>query len=141
MPKNYSLINYIYIYIYIYIYRERERERDFKFVSYFLWFKIEWMDVILTECNLSLHEITSVFQSAVIFMSCRIMEFKICIFKQHFFVNANFIQHNRHFMSTYFLLDPFEFPYYFYRINWAFKFVSYYYINTGIRMEETNYTL
>ena len=40
----------------------------------------------------------------------------ICIFRQHFFVNANFIKHNRHFMSTYFLLDPFEFPYYFYRI-------------------------
>ena len=29
---------------------------------------------------------------------------------------ANFIKHNRHFMSTYFLLDPFEFPYYFYCI-------------------------
>ena len=41
----------------------------------------------------------------------------ICIFRQHFFVNANFIKHNRHFMSTYFLLDPFEFPYYFYRIR------------------------
>ena len=35
-------------------------------------------------------------QSAVIFMSCRIMEFKICIFRQHFFVNANFIKHNRY---------------------------------------------
>ena len=41
----------------------------------------------------------------------------ICIFMQHFFVNANFIKHNRHFMPTYFLLDPFEFPYYFYRIR------------------------
>ena len=40
----------------------------------------------------------------------------VCIFRQHFFVNANFIKHNRHFMSTYFLLDPFEFPYYFYCI-------------------------
>ena len=40
----------------------------------------------------------------------------ICVFRQHFFVNANFIKHNRHFMSTYFLLDPFEFPYYFYCI-------------------------
>ena len=37
----------------------------------------------------------------------------IYIFRQHFFVNANFIKDNRHFMSTYFLLDPFEFPYYF----------------------------
>ena len=36
----------------------------------------------------------------------------VCVFRQHFFVNANFIKHNRHFMSTYFLLDPFEFPYY-----------------------------
>ena len=41
----------------------------------------------------------------------------VCVFRQHFFVNANFIKHNRHFMSTYFLLDPFEFPYYFYRIR------------------------
>ena len=41
----------------------------------------------------------------------------VCIFRQHFFVNENFIKHNRHFISTYFLLDPFEFPYYFYRIR------------------------
>ena len=41
----------------------------------------------------------------------------IYIFRQHFFVNANFIKHNRHFMPTYFLFDPFEFPYYFYRIR------------------------
>ena len=41
----------------------------------------------------------------------------IYIYRQHFFINANFIKHNRHFMSTYFLLDPFEFPYYFYRIR------------------------
>ena len=40
----------------------------------------------------------------------------VCVIWQHFFVNINFIKHNRHFMSTYFLLDPFEFPYYFYRI-------------------------
>ena len=44
------------------------------------------------------------------------IEFKICIFWQHFFVNTNLIKHNSHFMPTYFLLDPFEFPYYFYRI-------------------------
>ena len=47
----------------------------------------------------------------------------ICIFRQHFFVNANFIKHNRHFMSTYFLLDPFEFPYYFYRIQGGLIYV------------------
>ena len=44
---------------------------------------------------------------------------------QHFFVNANFIKHNRHFMSTYFLLDPFEFPYYFYRIQDTYKYGQY----------------
>ena len=41
----------------------------------------------------------------------------VCIFWQHFFVNTYFIKHNRHFMSTYFLLDPFELPYYFYHIR------------------------
>ena len=32
-------------------------------------------------------------------------------------LNLKKILKNRHFMSTYFLLDPFEFPYYFYRIR------------------------
>ena len=36
-----------------------------------------------------------------IYISCRIMEFKICIFWQHFFVDTNFMKYNRHFMSTY----------------------------------------
>ena len=35
----------------------------------------------------------------------------------YIYIYANFIKHNRHFMPTYFLLDPFEFPYYFYRIQ------------------------
>ena len=35
----------------------------------------------------------------------------ICLF------DTNFIKHNRYFMSTYFLLDPFEFRYYFYGIR------------------------
>ena len=35
---------------------------------------------------------------------------------QHFFVNANFIEH-RHFLSRYFLLDPFVLLYCFYRIR------------------------
>ena len=34
----------------------------------------------------------------------------------YIYIYANFIKHNRHFMSTYFLLDLFEFPYYFYCI-------------------------
>ena len=35
----------------------------------------------------------------------------------YIYIYTNFLKHNRHFMSTYFLLDPFEFPYYFYRIR------------------------
>ena len=35
----------------------------------------------------------------------------------YIYIYANFIKHNRHFMPTYFFLDPFEFPYYFYRIR------------------------
>ena len=35
----------------------------------------------------------------------------------YIYIYANFIKHYRHFMPTYFLLDPFEFPYYFYRIR------------------------
>ena len=35
----------------------------------------------------------------------------------YIYIYANFIKHNRHFMSTHFLLDPFEFPYYFYQIR------------------------
>ena len=38
----------------------------------------------------------------------------ICVYV-YMYIYANFIKHNRHFMSTYFLQDPFEFPYYFYR--------------------------
>ena len=43
--------------------------------------RIYYIDVILTECNLSLHAITSVFQSAVIFMSCRkfVLINEVCI--------------------------------------------------------------
>ena len=41
----------------------------------------------------------------------------VCIYIYiYIYIYANFIKHNRHFMSTYFLLDPFEFPYYFYCI-------------------------
>ena len=35
----------------------------------------------------------------------------------YIYLYANFIKHNRHFMPSYFLLGPFEFPYYFYRIR------------------------
>ena len=36
---------------------------------------------------------------------------------QHFFINTNFVEHHRHFLSTYFLVDPFILPYCFYRIR------------------------
>ena len=36
---------------------------------------------------------------------------------QHIFINTNFVEHNRHFLSTYFLIDPFILPYCFYRIR------------------------
>ena len=35
----------------------------------------------------------------------------IWIFWQHFFININFVEYNRHFLSTYFLVDPFILPY------------------------------
>ena len=39
----------------------------------------------------------------------------VCVFWLHFFINTNFVEHNGHFLSTYFLLDPFVLPYCFYR--------------------------
>ena len=33
------------------------------------------------------------------------------------YINTNFVEHNRHFLSTYFLVDPFISPYCFYRIR------------------------
>ena len=41
----------------------------------------------------------------------------IYIFWQHFFINTNFVEHNRRFLSTYFLVDLFILPYCFYRIR------------------------
>ena len=38
-------------------------------------------------------------------------------------VCTNFIEHNRHFLSTYFLLDPFVLPHCFYRIRWELIYV------------------
>ena len=47
---------------------------------------------------------------------CRLFNAKSCLYI-YIYIYVNFIKHNRHFMSTYFLLDPFEFPYFFYRIR------------------------
>ena len=41
----------------------------------------------------------------------------IYIYWQHFFININFVEHNRHFLSTYFLVDHFILPYWFYWIR------------------------
>ena len=62
----------------------------------------------------------------------------IYIFRQHFFVNANFIENNRHFMSTYFLLDPFEFTYYFYRIRGELIDVLFIVVKLGIHTTMDN---
>ena len=35
----------------------------------------------------------------------------VCVFWQHFFINTNFVEHNRHFPFSYFLVDPFILPY------------------------------
>ena len=35
----------------------------------------------------------------------------------HFFININFVEHNRYFLFTYFLVDPFILPYCFYHIR------------------------
>ena len=43
-------------------------------------------------------------------------------------VCANFVEHNRHFLSTYFLLYPFVFPYCFYRIWRELIYVFFIYI-------------
>ena len=41
----------------------------------------------------------------------------ICISWQNFFIDANFIEHNRYFLSAYFLIDPFVLLYCFYPIK------------------------
>ena len=38
----------------------------------------------------------------------------VCIFCQNFFINTYFIEHNRHFLSTYFFVNPFELQYWSY---------------------------
>ena len=35
----------------------------------------------------------------------------VCVFWQHFFINTYFIKYNRHFLSTYFCVNPFVLPY------------------------------
>ena len=41
----------------------------------------------------------------------------IYIYWQHFFINSNFVEHNKHFLSTYFLVDPFILSNRFYNIR------------------------
>ena len=35
----------------------------------------------------------------------------VCVFWQHFFIDTNFVEYNRYFLSTYFLVDSFMLPY------------------------------
>ena len=49
-------------------------------------------------------------------MSIYIYICMICVFGQHFFVNACLIKHYRHFLSTYFCIEPFKSLYQFYDI-------------------------
>ena len=42
----------------------------------------------------------------------------IYIYWQHFFIHTYLIEHNRHFLSTYFFVNPFELPYWSYDIRW-----------------------
>ena len=110
---------YLSLYIYIekkwnrrgYIYRERERKRSFICRLYIVCVSV---CVCVCVCVCARARAICQFLSRSLSLSLYIY---IYIFWQHFFVDANFIKHNRHFMSTYFLLDPFEFPYYFYRIR------------------------
>ena len=100
----YTHINTLYIYIYIYIYRN---------FDYFIWIilSIRSEEVLLFLVFLiyiKTHNRMTVF--------CFFLKKYIYIYI-YIYIYANFIKHNRHFMSTYFLLDPFEFPYYFYRIR------------------------
>ena len=46
-----------------------------------------------------------------------IQKIQVILIYIYIYIYANFIKHNRHLMPTYLLLDPFEFPYYFYRIR------------------------
>ena len=52
-----------------------------------------------------------------IYISCKMMEFKICIFWQHFFIDTYLIEHNIHFfVYIFFFVKPFELPYWSYDI-------------------------
>ena len=47
----------------------------------------------------------------------------IYIYWQHFFINTNFVEYYRHFQSTYFLVDPFILPYWFYSIRLELTYI------------------
>ena len=80
-------------------------------------FQIKWEVYFSKNCVARLYCVVVMIMHASAYEYTTHTHIYICIFWQNFFVNANFIKHNRYFMSTYFLLDPFEFPNYFYRIR------------------------
>ena len=112
------MANDIYIYIYIYISNLIHTHIYYiQYISNKLYISIHIM-YILTLKHTHTHIHTHTHTHIYIYIYVCVC---VCIFRQHFFVNANFIKHNRHFMPTYFLLDPFEFPYYFYPRIWSLE--------------------
>ena len=113
---NTCIYTYIYIYIYIHTYIH---------ISTYIYIYIYICIYIYININIYIymhifihtHTHTHTHIYIYIYTSYIYIYIYICIFWQHFFIDTNFIKHNRHFMSTCFLLDPFEFLYYFYRIR------------------------
>ena len=59
----------------------------------------------------------------------------ICIFWQHFFIDTYLIEYNRHFLSAYFFVNPFELPYWSYDIRWELvdkPFIFSYFLSTTV---------
>ena len=110
------IILHIYIYIYIYIILH-------KYVYIYISFCINmYIYIYIYHFAYIYIYIYIIILHKYVYIYIYIYLFKICIFWQHFFVNTNFIEHNRHFLSTY-LLNPFVLPYCFYGIRQELTYV------------------
>ena len=99
-------IHYFLSYIYIYIYMDWLSSL---YIYIYIYGNAIYVFIYMGVCNvLYIHVCGGVV--------CGDSMFFIYIYI-YIYIYANFIKHNRTFMFTYFLLDPFEFPYYFYRIR------------------------
>ena len=72
--------------------------------------KLGWFRSQLRASYVSIHTEELWYKETV----CLWMKMCVCIY---IYIYTNFIEHNRHFLSTYILLDPFILPYWFYRIR------------------------